>query len=68
MASVELSHLSVSHFRENSRAVETRFSLENKVRDATLDLLNNNNSGLTTTTVVVVVAAAAARISGSSNS
>jgi len=36
MASVEFSHLSVSHFRENSRAVEPRFSRENKVRDAAL--------------------------------
>ena len=34
MAGVEFLHLSVSHFRENSRAVEPRFSYENEVRDA----------------------------------
>jgi len=36
MASVEFSHLSVSDFRENSRAVEPRFSQENKVWYAAL--------------------------------
>jgi len=40
MANIEFSHVSISHFHENSRAIEKRFSEENEVRDMPLNMVS----------------------------